>query len=137
MIRYVFNPFTGAFDEVDSPHLFVATCTLGESVGSLVYATGVDRQVRSIDIDDTDKFPPAGIIAEIDGTDCVVQTTGEVALSGIVAGASYYAGTNSRPSITRPPRPTSGKRFIQHVGFGLDSATLLLHFEKPTRIVPL
>ena len=127
MIRYVFNPFTGNLDAVDGPeYIFEATCDTSNAVGDLVYLIGT-RDVRKADIDDRSKTPARGIIVDkITATSCLVQTSGEVSMSGLVVGATYFVGVDGRPSAVPPPRPVLGLRAVQVIGTAVDSSTLIL-----------
>jgi hypothetical protein len=141
MPKWIFNPFTGALDAVAEEighNFFEATCTGAESLNDLVYVIQTGPIVRTIDIDDIIKMPPIGMIVRLDGTSCTVQTSGEVALAGLDIGEPYFAGVDGQITPTRPPRPTSGKRFIQVVGVALETDTFLLRIDgSPTRIIPL
>jgi hypothetical protein len=141
MPKWIFNPFTGKFDAVAEEighNFFEATCTGAESLYDLVYVIQTGPIVRTIDIDDLAKMPPIGMIIRLDGTSCTVQTSGEVALSGLDIGEAYWAGVDGQIAPNPPPRPTSGKRFIQVVGVAQDTDLFLLRIDgSPTRIIPL
>ncbi len=140
MPKWIFNPFTSNFDAIEEgEHFFPATCTAAEDVNDLVYVSAAGPTVSKIDIDDdVNKMPPIGIIIEkLSVTSCTVQTSGEVALAGLALGKAYFAGTDSKPTATRPPAPGTGKRAVQGVGVAMDTDILLLRIAGNfARIIP-
>jgi hypothetical protein len=137
MPKWIFNPFTGNLDAIEEgQHFFEATCTGAEELYDLVYVITSGPIVRTVDIDDINKMPPVGMIVELDGTSCTVQTEGEVALAGLIPGKPYFAGVDGKVTITRPPAPSTGKRFIQVAGVALDTNVFLLRIDgSPSRII--
>ena len=104
---------------------FVATCTAAELVGHLVTITGAGPTVATVDIDIGGVA--VGIIAsKPSATSCVVQTSGELALGGVVAGADYFADVGGTIVAGRPADPVAGSRVLQVVGQGLDTGVLLV-----------
>ena len=137
MPKWIFNPFTGNLDAIEEgQHFFEATCTGAEELYDLVYVSAAGLVVRTVDIDDINKMPPVGMIVELNGTSCTVQTEGEVALAGLTPGRPYFAGVDGKVTTTRPPAPPTGKRFIQMAGVALDTSVFLLRIDgSPSRII--
>lgn len=78
------------------------TCLSGDAVGDFVYVSAAST-VAKADADDTGKLPCIGVItSKPTATSAVVQTTGEVTLSGLTAGAIYYL-SGTAGSITATP----------------------------------
>lgn len=110
-----------------TPTTFSATCPSGASVGDLVYVSSAGY-VTPVDITDVAKVPAVGcILSKSSSTSCLVQTAGLAGglYSGLTAGAMYYSGLSSRPSIL--PTPSVGQSlFLQALGIALDPTTLIL-----------
>jgi hypothetical protein len=79
------------------------SCASGLAAGDWVYVSAANT-VAKADADDTSKLPCIGVIvSKPTSTTCVVQTTGEVTLSGLTAGALYYlSGTAGAITTTVP-----------------------------------
>ena len=137
MLRYVFNPFTGIFDAVETQD-FDASCPVGAQVGHFVHVVG-DNVVEVVDVDDLNTMPAVGLIVEKPTpTSCVVQTGGEVELAGLLVGVTYIVGTDSK--LAAPPivRPGAGKRAVQTVGTALSATQLWLRpSTNMTAVIPL
>lgn len=78
------------------------TCLSGDAAGDWVYISAANT-VAKADADDTAKLPVIGVIvSKPTTTSCVVQTTGQVTLSGLTAGAIYYL-SGAAGAITATP----------------------------------
>lgn len=80
------------------------TCLSGDAAGDWVYISAANT-VAKADADDTAKLPVIGVIVSkptTTSTSCVVQTTGQVTLSGLTAGAIYYL-SGAAGAITATP----------------------------------
>ena len=78
------------------------TCLSGDAVGDWVYISAAST-VAKADADDTGKLPVIGVIvSKPTTTSCVVQTTGQVTLSGLTAGSIYYL-SGTAGAITATP----------------------------------
>jgi len=78
------------------------TCLSGDAVGDWVYISAASA-VAKADADDAAKLPVIGVIvSKPTTTSCVVQTTGQVTLSGLTAGAIYYL-SGTAGAITATP----------------------------------
>lgn len=123
-----------------APRIFDATCSAADALDDLIYiigATGALLDVRQVDVDDPATLPARGIIVEKPTTTTAkVQVAGEVTLSGLTPGATYYAGTDSQIASTPPGAPPTGKRGIQVVGFALTATILLLEIQRPAFRIP-
>lgn len=113
-----------------------AACTASESVGDLVYISGVkvgaDYTVRKADITDFSKMPAVAVITyKISATRAVIQFRGEITLfSGLTPGRVYWVSDTGVP-VVNPPTVTSGQRkYWQAIGVATDSDRIRLEFEK-------
>lgn len=78
------------------------TCLSGDAAGDWVYISAANT-VAKADADDAAKLPVIGVIvSKPTSTTCVVQTTGQVTLSGLTAGAIYYL-SGTAGAITATP----------------------------------
>lgn len=78
------------------------TCLSGDAVGDWVYISAAST-VAKADADDTAKLPVIGVIvSKPTATSCVVQTTGQVTLSGLTEGSIYYL-SGTAGAITATP----------------------------------
>lgn len=111
---------------------FEANCEAADAVGNAVYVTGPSvagkYQVATADPSDATKMPAVGVIIEKTGTDCVVQTLGE--MPGIVSGLTpgrlvmvESAGTIGH-SLPTPGVGTTAR--IQYIGTALDDDAVFL-----------
>ena len=112
-------------------NMFAANCTAAEEIHDLVFIAATSA-VRRIDIDDSAKMPVAGVIvSKTSDTDCVVQFAGRIdSLSGLLAGARYWAGTDSKVATPRPSDPVSGIRSLQVIGNAFSSTELVINIDQ-------
>lgn len=79
------------------------TCASDLAAGDWVYVSAANT-VAKADADDTSKLPCIGVIvSKPTSTTCVVQTTGQVTLSGLTAGAVYYLSTTAGAITSTAP----------------------------------
>lgn len=118
---------------------FLASCTAVEEVGHVVFCSAAGPAVSKVDIDNQLHPPGSGVVVHKYGaTSCVVQTSGEVSVSGLLPGKTYFVGTDAKPASVRPPNPATGKRSIQVMGQALDTSRMQLRFDgKMTRVLPI
>jgi hypothetical protein len=107
-----------------------AACAPSDAVGDLVYVTGPAiagvMQVSRVDIGNAQRLPAVGIITTKSSlSNCRVILSGVVPGAGLTPGARYFAGSDGRPTATRPLAAPGG-RFIQSVGVALDEARLAI-----------
>jgi hypothetical protein len=111
-----------------------ANCLGTDAVGDWVHVTaepaGGLYQVEKVDVTDLATMPSIGvIISKSSVTDCVIQTAGIFATSGLTAGVPYVIGLDSQLSAA-PPTPTAmGRTITQGVGTALSSTELLIAFD--------
>lgn len=109
-----------------------ANCLSTDVVGNLVYITGnsiggID-QVTKCDVTIFSSMPAIGIIVlKNNATTCLVQTFGDLSLSGLTPGKRYFVGSDSNISATPPVPAPSTQNFVQVVGVASDSTHLILN----------
>lgn len=118
--------------------VFLAQCQASDAVGDAVYvagpASGTRFTVSKVDIDDAGKMPAIGVIIQKSSdTECVVQFQGIVRniYEAMIPQKPLFIGTDSRPSYNIPPRPLSGRRFVQHIAHALSETTVLISVRNP------
>lgn len=134
MNKFVFNPFTGNFDVVDTSEIEAtinSICNATDSVGDCVKIVspkvGSTYIVEKLDID-TDTNPAIGIIeSKSTSTSCVVRILGILkgVYSGLVPGATYLVDTDSQLTQTLGD-PPSGVRYIQTMGTAISDDEFLV-----------
>lgn len=78
-------------------------CASDLAAGDWVYISA-SGTVAKADADDTSKLPCIGVIvSKPTSTTCVVQTTGQVTLSGLTAGSLYYLSATAGAITTTAP----------------------------------
>lgn len=108
---------------------FTGVCASGDIVGDLMYVSGGSYAVSKVDVSDYAKMPSVGcIVSKPTATSCVIQTAGLVSgvYTGLTPGKIYFAGTNSRPTLTPPVPSSSQLLFHQAIGIALDATIMLI-----------
>lgn len=119
------GPGPGPF--IDS--VFTGVCVAGDAVGDLMYMTGAGKTVAKVDPTNNAKMPAIGcIISKSSATSCVIQTNDLVSsvYTGLTPGKMYFAGTNSKPTLTRPTPGVGLTLLVQPVGFAIDTNLFLM-----------
>lgn len=132
--KFVFNPFTGTFDAVDTSDIegiINAACSASDSVGDCVKIdsdkVGALYQVKKLDID-SDTKPAVGIIqSKSTPSRCVVRVLGILkgVYTGLTSGRTYLVGTNSQLALTLAD-PASGFRYAQIMGTAVSDDEFLV-----------
>lgn len=125
-VKYVFNPFTGTLDVIDTldgqvqgtvEAICKAADAVGDSVKVIDVKAGAFIQVEKLDIDNDTK-PAIGIIeSKSASTICVVRILGLLkgVYTGLLPGETYLVGTNSQLTRTLAD-PAAGFRYVQIMG---------------------
>jgi len=143
--KYVFNPFTGNLDVIDTADItgtIDAICKAADSVGDCVKIIDVKAgelyQVEKIDIDNDTK-PAVGIIeSKSTATRCVIRILGILknVYSGLVPGATYLVDTDSQLTQTLGD-PLTGFRYVQIMGTAVsDDEFMVLPNQQRHKKVP-
>lgn len=122
---------------------FRAYCFNTDQPGDAVYImgdkVGSTYQVTKVDIDSADPvvaIPVGVIVSKQSASLCTVRAFGELdaLYSGLPPGRLVFVGTDGRLTTTRPPRPGSGTRVLNRVGYTLASGAIMVHESNPTRL---
>lgn len=105
-----------------------AKFTSGESlsVGNVVCLGTSDNEVLKADASNSAKMPAIGFVKSLRGSDCIVQLTYLVGLTGLTQGSDYWVSTNGNIINTAP---SSGGYIVQKVGRAVSSNKLLINLE--------
>lgn len=139
-IQYVFNPFTGTFDAVDTASSSARNITsdsgefavdAGVNPNELVYASG-SLAAAVADNASLATAPAIGLVLDKPTTTtATILFAGKIStFSGLTVGADYFIGT-SGSIITAGSLPTASGSVIQKIGVAVSSTTLLLNIQLP------
>lgn len=133
-VKYVFNPFTGNLDSINTDGFNKTVEAICKNTDEVQDCVRIDSakvgnlyEVEAVDID-VDNDPAVGIIiAKSSPTLCTVQLFGIVTgvYTALTPGRTYLVGTDSKLATTLA-RPASGFRWVQQMGVALDTDELLL-----------
>jgi hypothetical protein len=108
---------------------FQAVCDANVEVGSVVYVSGQIDQTPVVSASDNRSivgFPARGVVVtKLSQTTCTVQTSGTVLLPNLVAGSTYWVGTEGS-LVNVVPTPSGSTVYVQVVGFAATSTKLVL-----------
>ena len=143
-VKFVFNPFTGNFDAVDtsgSTTTIEATCLASDEISACVIITaakvGALYQVKVVDIDN-DNEPGVGVIInKSTSTRCTVQLSGiwaddtfvrDYTGAALVPGQQYFIHpTAGRLALaSQVSAPLTGARYLQSMGVALSDREFLV-----------
>ena len=99
------------------------------SVGNVVCLGSSDDQVVKADSSQESKMPAIGFVKSIRGSNCIVQLSYLVELSGLVRGNEYWVSTNG--GISNTP-PSSEGSVLQKIGRAINNNKLLINIESQT-----
>lgn len=119
-----------------------AICAPTDSVGDIVYISGNvvgnDYQITKVDPTLGAKMPGVGVItAKITSTRAVIQFEGFVknVYTGLLAGKTYFVGTNSKPTNVCPTPGIGGAMYVQPIGVAVDANILELRLSDDLTIL--
>ena len=114
---------------------FKANCAGTDLVGDFVRVTGEtggDADVEKVDVTDPLKMPAIGVINnKLTTTTCVVVCIGELDGTGLVAGQTYYVGTDARIAASAPTPVPPAPAVTQDIGIALTSTRIFLRLSLP------
>jgi len=99
-------------------------------VGDIVAISASDTVVRA-DATDSTKMPGIGFVKSITGSNCIVQLSYIIGITGVSAGDTYWIDPDNVGKITNSVPTTSGS-ILQKVGLGKASNKLLIRIESQT-----